>query len=580
MKLRIRSWLFLFFFLLSAVAVVFSSLYFFANISFKMQKGNKQIYTDSIEQVVTTIDSYYERYAVDFIDIANSEEFKSICHTDVLPAGYENLVLKIREKMSGNFCFLDLKCPDKVRNTWYTLKQINNSADVNVDIESFLQSTPFLRMQETGSMVTFAGTLLSFYGYMLDKCLYFFCPIFEENQIAGVMINIENPDFLERLYNSNSSLKKGTIYIVDQFDNVIHYNHPSSDDYYEYDEEKETYVLEEDDVLFDKAEGIGYYEYLQLNTDRLILKDSETLQLIEQYKAGERVEPATGIVEYKGKKYFSVYQKAKSSGMNVFYFYPQKLLASPLGHVPVWEFCVIFLILMGLSFLLAHMCSSVYKKHFKLLLALKDEANKGNFVTDLVNKVPVVELVQVSKIFKNTIKTSSEHQEGDFDHLPQTVEKMSQTKKVSVLLLRIDSNSDSVEEHECVFQRFEKIMKHYSCMSVSVCGNVYMAVCGLYKDVPDFTEKLVNAALTCITSIKRTTDLKCYAGLSTGEVNYSEKTNNIWGKTVENAFDLMLLSSSMRVTICGETFKKVETQFKCVPIGCDSYQIEKIYSDA
>ena len=81
MKLRIRSWLFLFFFLLSAVAVVFSSLYFFANISFKMQKGNKQIYTDSIEQVVTTIDSYYERYAVDFIDIANSADFKEICVT-------------------------------------------------------------------------------------------------------------------------------------------------------------------------------------------------------------------------------------------------------------------------------------------------------------------------------------------------------------------------------------------------------------------------------------------------------------------------------------------------------------------
>ena len=72
MKLKIKSWLFIFFFLFSVIAVALSSLYFFTNISKKMQKVNKQMYTDSIEQVAATIDSYYERYAIDFIDIANS----------------------------------------------------------------------------------------------------------------------------------------------------------------------------------------------------------------------------------------------------------------------------------------------------------------------------------------------------------------------------------------------------------------------------------------------------------------------------------------------------------------------------
>ena len=181
MKLKIKSWLFIFFFLFSVIAVALSSLYFFTNISKKMQKVNKQMYTDSIEQVAATIDSYYERYAIDFIDIANSAEFKEIYHSDISPAEDSPLATKVRGKMSGDFCFLDLKYPDKIRNTWYTLKLLNRSSDVNLDIDAFLHSTPFLRMQETGNMVTIAGMLLSFYGYMLDKCLYFFCPIFEKN---------------------------------------------------------------------------------------------------------------------------------------------------------------------------------------------------------------------------------------------------------------------------------------------------------------------------------------------------------------------------------------------------------------
>lgn len=578
MKLKIKSWLFIFFFLFSVIAVALSSLYFFTNISKKMQKVNKQMYTDSIEQVAATIDSYYERYAIDFIDIANSAEFKEIYHSDISPAEDSPLATKVRGKMSGDFCFLDLKYPDKIRNTWYTLKLLNRSSDVNLDIDAFLHSTPFLRMQETGNMVTIAGMLLSFYGYMLDKCLYFFCPIFEKNEIAGVMINIEKPDFLERLYNNNSGLKKGTIYIVDQFDNVIHNNHPSSDDYYEYDEEKGCYILEEDDVLYDNAEGMGYYEYLQLNTDKLILKDSETQKLIEQYRTGERLEPATGIVEYKGKKYFSVYQKAPSSGMNVFYFYPLKLLALPLGHAPIVEFCIIFLILLCISFLLALLCSNVYKKHFNLLQTMRAEALKGNFETDLENEVPVVELVQVSKMFHKTIKKSAEHQSYDIENFENETEKNTKTKQVSILYIKIDSISEDNKNQEYVFKQFEKIMNHYSCTSVGFCGNIYMAICGMQKDMPDFTEKLLKAALTCITFIKKHTILKCYAGFSTGEVNFSDNSNYIWGKNIERAFDLMLLSGAMKITICENTFKKINNQFKCISIGCNNYQVEGMYS--
>jgi hypothetical protein len=116
-------------------------------------------------------------------------------------------------------------------------------------------------------------------------------------------------------------------------------------------------------------------------------------------------------------------------------------------------------------------------------------------------------------------------------------------------------------------------------MSVSACGNVYMAVCGMQKNIPDFTEKLLKSALTCISFIKKHTSLKCYAGFCTGEVKVADKSDNIWGKTVEEAFDLMLLASAMKVSICKETFKKIEKLCRCTPIGCNSYQVDRIFFD-
>lgn len=576
MKLKIRSWLFLFFFLFSAVATIFSNLYFFTTISFKMQKVNKQMYIDSVNLVTSTIDSYYKRYAIDFIDIANSDEFKVICHSDILPVGDSPFVSKVRGKMSGDFCFLDLKYPDKTKNTWYTLKQVNNSVDVNLDIDAFLHSAPFLQMQESKEMKPIAGMLLPFYGYMLDKCLYFFCPIFENNEISGVMIDIEKPDFVKRLYDNNTSLKKGTIYITDQFDTIIHYNHPSSDDYYEYDNESENYILEENDVLYDPAEGMGYSEYLLLNTDKLILKDLETVKLIDMYRNGDRLEPAVGTVEYKGKKYFAVYQKAASSGMNVYYFYPLKLMTSPLGHTPVLEFCVIFFILICLSFLIASLCGRVYKNHFDLIRTMEKEAFNGNFATNLKDKVPVTELVQVSQIFHNTIKKSSEQQNYNFENINDEAGKENDTKLVSVLYLKLESGSEDYENRNLVFEQFDKIMKHYSCIPICSCANMYMAICGIQVNISDFAEKLLKAALACIKFTEEHTDLKCAVGISTGKVTISEKLNNIWGKTVEEAFDLMLISGAMEATICENTFKKVSGRFKCTPIGCKSYQVKGI----
>ena len=74
-------------------------------------------------------------------------------------------------------------------------------------------------------------------GYELDIRPGFFAPFLQDgfNNITKAVGIVETKDFIRDLYKKNTSLQSGTIYILDQFDNVLSRNHPDFDDYYDYD---------------------------------------------------------------------------------------------------------------------------------------------------------------------------------------------------------------------------------------------------------------------------------------------------------------------------------------------------------
>ena len=55
-----------------------------------------------------------------------------------------------------------------------------------------------------------------------------------------ILFLITPKNFLPDLYKDIDNLKYGTLYILDQFDNILSYNHPSFRDDYDYNEEKTT----------------------------------------------------------------------------------------------------------------------------------------------------------------------------------------------------------------------------------------------------------------------------------------------------------------------------------------------------
>ena len=64
------------------------------------------------------------------------------------------------------------------------------------------------------------------------------------------------------------------------------------------------------------------------------------------------------------------------------------------------------------------------------------------------------------------------------------------------------------------------------------------------------------------------------------ERKYQKGTSlEVIAKDFQKDYDAQILIA-IRNDKIKELAKKVETKFKCVPIGCDSYQIEQIYSDA
>ena len=69
-----------------------------------------------------------------------------------------------------------------------------------------------------------------------DRRVMFFYPYRgkEKKEIETIMLILEMQDFLPQLYEGQTGVKLGTLYLMDQFGNVLDKNHPSVNDYYDY----------------------------------------------------------------------------------------------------------------------------------------------------------------------------------------------------------------------------------------------------------------------------------------------------------------------------------------------------------
>ena len=407
---------------LALVPIIVLTIYTGSSFYKRSLNQNKEFYRDIISQVTTNVDFYYNQYAISFADITQSSVFQKIVNrpemTSIEDKSFtidgKNYILALEEflvsKFNGVFLMLELGREDTVNNRSYKHFFIGYS-NISFDVEKLKEDPVFLKMSENLVMEPILATSEAIRGAKgITQPIFFFPHIKEgSDKIDELMLIIETPTFLNSLYEKNIRLKFGTLYMLDQFGNVQERNHPHVNDYYNFDKERNCYVLEKGDDPDDPFEGMSFAEYRMLNVDEKILqlpKVQEQIQIAE-----EDGEPSCEIVKFKGKKYLSIVSIAENSLMRVIYFHPIRQLSAPIMRIIYIIMSVAILIsvlVVVISIIFSHFLTNPIKE---LNIATRKICN-GNYSILLTTEEFFGEFIDLSDSFNHMVGTISNYREN------------------------------------------------------------------------------------------------------------------------------------------------------------------------
>ena len=403
--------------------IIVISLYATINFYNKSFVQNKEFYQGIISQVTTNIDFYYNQYATYFNDISESPIFKSIIGQNV--KHFKPLRELLLSKISASLYLLELNYPDKEFNLPYRFSRVTESL-IQIDVDVLRKDDIFKALGKNPANPMMMGSTKAAKGMSSERMPIFFYPYeFDKHgKPQVVLIAIETANFLNNLYKQNTKLKLGTIYIQDQFGHVLDYNHPYIDDYYEYDEEKNRYILNPGDDPNDPYEGMSFAEYRMLNTDPEILSESVVQEQIKD--AEEKNSVSTKIIEYKGKKYLSIIAVAQNSKMHVAYFHPINQLFGP-----VQKSIYITILLAILTVIAAIFIILSFSKHFtNPIVELKMRLKKiccGEYDEHLNAKNFFGEFITLSGSFNTMLDTINNYRNNMEQIVHERTEELNKT---------------------------------------------------------------------------------------------------------------------------------------------------------
>ena len=407
---------------LALVPIIVLTIYTGSSFYKRSLNQNKEFYRDIISQVTTNVDFYYNQYAISFADITQSSVFQKIVNrpemTSIEDKSFtidgKNYILALEEflvsKFNGVFLMLELGREDTVNNRSYKHFFIGYS-NISFDVEKLKEDPVFLKMSENLVMEPILATSEAIRGAKgITQPIFFFPHIKEgSDKIDELMLIIETPTFLNSLYEKNIRLKFGTLYMLDQFGNVQERNHPHVNDYYNFNKERNCYVLEKGDDPDDPFEGMSFAEYRMLNVDEKILqlpKVQEQIQIAE-----EDGEPSCEIVKFKGKKYLSIVSIAENSLMRVIYFHPIRQLSAPIMRIIYIIMSVAILIsvlVVVISIIFSHFLTNPIKE---LNIATRKICN-GDYSILLTTEEFFGEFIDLSDSFNHMVGTISNYREN------------------------------------------------------------------------------------------------------------------------------------------------------------------------
>lgn len=478
---------------MAVVPLLFACIYSFNNLYRRILQQERNFYKDIINQTASNIDFYYDQYAICFIETAKSQQLKNVVEysctdTELLPYK-ESLLQLVAPKFRGLFFLMELDKTNKLSgkpNNLITLT--NNNFDVRID--DFIKTPAYDYMKNKKDMSPIFCISSAVYGMHSSRRPQFYCPDFTEStdNIPRIMLVIEGRDFCHSLYEKNTRLNLGTLYIRDLFGNIMDVNHPYKDDYYEYDDKEKRYILNPGDDPNDPYEEMSFAEYQMLNTDAAILKVPAVIELSE--KATEAEECVSDIISFKGMRYLALNAFAEKSQAQITFFYPMRQVLSP-----IYNMMAIFLLFTAAILIIAVIVCIYFSRYFTQPLNDLVKAlclvERGNYDAELDHSHEFGEFIDVGKNFDSMQKTISTYRNKMEELVKERTEELSKmydqfqqelivAQKIQSLL--IPTSSTLPFEISGMYKPLEKIggdlydiypisPKKYIAIILDVCGH-------------------------------------------------------------------------------------------------------------
>lgn len=400
----------------------------------KLEDQSKTFNTTILTQVANNIDFIYRQYSMSFTDIVEMDNFKKLIGSNKFSSAIEesklieslgeisanpspsSITRNATSKFQGAFFISELDKPSLLRNTdntLYSFSITNNS----IDIKKLVASRMFDEAFNSGNNLIFGkpedGIITGYDSENLQMFLYLYKP--EENMqkkdINKLLFLVTQKNFLPDLYKDIDNLKYGTLYILDQFNNILSYNHPSFRDDYDYDEEKKAYVLHEEDPFYLKEEKIGFNDYKLLNTDPKILNIPRSKEILSQLGSEDFDVNQTHSIRYKGINYLVCSGYASFAKTKLVYFQPKKQIYEPIYNVLFWIIISSFVIVIAIT-IISIFFSQILTNPINKLAETTKRISKGNYKLQIKTRGFFGEFTELAQSFNNMVKMIDDYNEN------------------------------------------------------------------------------------------------------------------------------------------------------------------------
>lgn len=421
---------------------------------------NQLFYMNILKQTSKNLEYIHEQHLLSLSNLVSMDNFHKIINApeyeskiqertifDNIGEGPDKIgggpmMREIFSKIRGSVYLIEFDRSSLIYNTPYKVHTFNNLNYI-VDVEMLQKDKAFIELKEAGQTQKYYFGKLGkdvITDYQGEKKSVFLFPYYENETteiFTKMFIIVMDTSFMPNFNTEMPSLQLGTLYILDNNNEIIYQNHPSDLDYYEFNDEKGRYVLN-DDLPNDPYELLSFADYQQLNVDSSILNDENIQSLIlklqlDNYSYYEKdyqeIVNDTITTNFDGKKYLTLLESSINTRCTFLFFLPQYQIENPINNI-LFVVLVAAAIMIIIVILLSFITSQYFTKPINLLASTMLEVANGDY-TNIVEIKTNDEIEILYNHFNIMITDVRDYQE----QLINEEIELRQTRKVAITAL-------------------------------------------------------------------------------------------------------------------------------------------------